>query len=300
MAKKKKEPEMEPFNKLIEWPPEKIREYLTENREHITSSYSSEELTAFWARVFDSLYTDDVKPNANRRQVWTVNHGNIMLAITKSLEENGAMPSVVQIAEELKLSRVTVTRHLKYFERDEYLSVHRQKWKIATERVLLKLSQYVFSRYTNATESTRAAAVYLKFADKFLHPVDSKPDTGATNNFIQINNVYINQTTIQSLPEEKRRLIESIILNSEINGQLERGDGGGHPEDEQRMERHHGGGEPAAGGWMEHGGGPMGDGGTMATGDGWMAANIGGMESAHGMEHGNGTVGAGYSRLIPV
>lgn len=250
MGRKKKEPEVAPFNEVIEWPRKKIAEYIKdlETRRRMAATYSDSEMTGIWARVLDLLYTDDEKPDVNRRQVWTANHGNIMRAIIKSLDENGFMPSVVQIAEETNLSRVTVTRHLKYFERDDYLSLHRQKWKMATERVLLKLSQYVFSRYTNAAESTRAAAVYLKFADKFLHPVEPKPDTGATNNFIQIENVYINQTTIQSLPEEKRRLIESIILNSQINGQLERGDGGGHPEDEQRMERHHGGGEPAAGG----------------------------------------------------
>lgn len=222
MPRKKKEPDLEPFKTVIEWKTEKLKEYLRANWQRARSFYSADEKTAILARAEDDLYTDaDKKPTTDRRQLWTANHGNIMNFIARCLDERGYMPTIMQIAEETKLSRVTVTKHLKYFERDEYLSVHRQKWKLATERVLLKLSQYVFSKYTNYSEATRAAAVYLKFADKFLHPVTPKAEEATTNNFIQINNVYINQNTIQALPEEKRRLIETIILDQATGGVLE-------------------------------------------------------------------------------
>lgn len=224
MPSKKKAPDLEPFKTVINWQPEKIKEYIIGNKQRVTSLnsfYSDSELTALFARIDDSLYTDDKKPDANRRQIWTANHGNIMNFISRCLDEQGYMPTIMQIAEETKLSRVTVTKHLKYFERDEYLSVHRQKWKLATERVLLKLSQYVFSSHVSYSESTRAAAVYLKFAGKFLHPVAPNAEEPGAKNFIQINNVYINQTTIQALPEEKRRLIETIIWDQATGGVLE-------------------------------------------------------------------------------
>ena len=222
MPSKKKEPDLEPFETVIEWEPEKIKEYLKGNWQRFTSFYSADEKTALLARAEDDLYTDaDKKPNTTRRQLWTANHGNIMNFIARCLDDRGYMPTVMQIAEETKLSRLTVTKHLKHFEREEYLSEHRQKWKLATERVLLKLSQYVFSSHVSYSDSTRAAAVYLKFADKFLHPVTPKAEEPGAKNFIQINNVYINQTTIQALPEEKRRLIETIILDQATGGVLE-------------------------------------------------------------------------------
>ena len=103
------------------------------------------------------------------------------------------MPTVSEISKETKLSRVTVTKHLKHFEKSDYLDFHRQKWKLVTERVLMKMSQYVFSNYVGYKETIRAAKVYLEFADKVFHPcramhgwITERQTTNGTNQLFEL------------------------------------------------------------------------------------------------------------------
>lgn len=222
-GKKRQKADILPFDEVMEMEYLERVKYLRKHQNEMAAAYSTEEMNAFLASLFEFIYGDepsalDVKDmESTRRSMWMGNHAAITRAIHEMITEGGRMPTVTEISQKTKLSRVTVTKHLKHFEKDEYLHFHRQKWKLATERVLLKLSQYVFSQYVDYPESIRAASVYLKFADKFLHPVASAPaeaSTATTNNFIQVNHIYINQETIKALPEDRRQLIENIILEA--------------------------------------------------------------------------------------
>lgn len=219
MRKVSKETKIKSLKEVLKMAPKEALSYLDEHSSQVEKQYSTLETNAAYVHALSFIY-DNVPEQkkvveSRRRQAWLANHQIIIHKICKGIKENGFMPSVVEISSETKLSRVTVTKHLKHFETDEYLKFHLQKWKLVTEKVLLKMSQYIFSDYVNAKDSLKAAAIYLKFADKVLQPVKASPPT---NNYIQINNIYINQETIKALPEDKRHTIETLILEAnEVN-----------------------------------------------------------------------------------
>lgn len=216
MARKKKnQPDVEPFSTVIEWKPLEILQYMRNHHDAITEAYTVDEINAVYSRCFDDMYTDDeVKPNSNRRDIWLGNHVNITMAIHRALKDKFRMPTVTELSKETKLSRVTVTRHLKHFELDEYLAFHRNKWKFAAERVLTTLYNEIYEDWRKPSDRQRAMALFLKNVERFTNPV--KPAENATHSFIQVNNVYITPKTIMELPEEKRRMIETIILESNL------------------------------------------------------------------------------------
>lgn len=210
MGKQKKKIKLKASTEVLKMPPDEARKYILDNATLIHEEYSQEELVSVFSYGHSNLYKVG-EATANRRQAWTVNHVYIIGAICDMLKDQGRIPSITEISAKTKLSRVTVTRHLKHFEKEEYLQLHLQKWKLVTEKILVKMSKYVLSEYVGYKDSIRAASVYLKFADKFLNPVkESQP----INNFIQINKIYITQETIKALPEYKREKLEALILES--------------------------------------------------------------------------------------
>lgn len=202
--------------------PADILKHLLENYQELGAAYSEEETTALFCRALDSQYDGDEKledldenSQSNRRQTWVANHALIMECVHVGIKTSGRIPAVVDISAKTKLSRVTVTKHLKYFERAEYLDFHRQKWKLATENLM---KQVYASAFIIPDDSARlkAAALYLKYADKlgYTAPVEQRSASG--NNFIQINNIFVNQEAIKALPEDKREAIEALILEANV------------------------------------------------------------------------------------
>ena len=213
---------IKPFQEVMAMKAIDILKYFREHHEAMYEEYSVEEMNAIQCRMIDFMY-DEKQPlkqipeanKANRRSVWIANHTSIIHAIHTYIKSHGAIPPVPQISKETKLSRVTVTKHLKYFEKDEFLNFHRQKWKLATENLMKQLYASAFKEY-DASVRLKAANLYLKYADKILYPASNRNENegSQTNNFIQINNTYVTQETIKALPEDKRQTIETLIMEA--------------------------------------------------------------------------------------
>jgi len=141
-----------------------------------------------------------------RRQDWNIHHQAIINCIRIHLinDNYGQLPSITAIAQKTKLSRQTVSEHLKegicnkfYQERFKYL-------ECLTGDVLEKL--YKMSIQGNVS----AARVFL---DNTLRTAQT-PATNIKqlNNYIQINNTRIDEVTVNELPEAARIEIENIIM----------------------------------------------------------------------------------------
>jgi hypothetical protein len=86
------------------------------------------------------------------------------------------------------------------------------KIQILRERVLAN----VYRVADGITTFDCSASNMLRAAQIFLKHTDSQKSNNTTNNFIQINNIYINQNTIETLPDQTRTKIERLLTENSI------------------------------------------------------------------------------------
>jgi len=60
----------------------------------------------------------------------------------------------------------------------------------------------------------------MKFYITVMERRQQNKESLTTNNFVQINNIYVSEDTIKSLPEAKRDAIEDIILSENLKLKL--------------------------------------------------------------------------------
>jgi len=141
-----------------------------------------------------------------RRQDWNIHHQRIIGCIRNYLIEDnyGQLPSCVTIAQKTKLSRQTVSDHLKEGISNKFYQEGFKHLEYLTGDVLGKL-------YKMAIQGNVSAARI--FLDSTLKAAQA-PATNIKqlNNYIQINNTRIDEVTVNELPEAARIEIENIIM----------------------------------------------------------------------------------------
>lgn len=168
----------------------------------VLSKLPLQELTDFaYGEAFNDPAFNMISREDLRRQVWEQNHAEISRCLHNFLVEHRRPPTRNELAQETKLSRQTITKHLQQFTEAESYKHERKAFKMLSNRVLQRV-------YESALEgNTRAARLYLEMCGE-LGSKNSK------NYFIQINNLKVNNELIASLPKEKRIEIENIILST--------------------------------------------------------------------------------------
>lgn len=136
-----------------------------------------------------------------RNQVWEINHQIIVGFIHNFIRENNRMPTKTEISSEVKLSRQTITKHIKEFEKSEFAEEQMRKFKLLKPQIMTSLYR-IGVDYGNV----KALKVLLDVIDR-----SGCNQTYIENNFIQINNFILDQKQIENLSEEERRGILSII-----------------------------------------------------------------------------------------
>jgi len=141
-----------------------------------------------------------------RRQDWNNHHISIISAIRNHLinEDYGQLPNLTTIAEKTKLSRQTVSEHLKEGISNKFYQERFKHLEYLTGDVLGKL-------YKLAIQGNVSAA--RVFLDSTLKAAQA-PATNIKqqNNYIQINNTRIDEVTVNELPEAARIEIENIVM----------------------------------------------------------------------------------------
>lgn len=125
----------------------------------------------------------------------------IQNAIHNLLLRKGRLPSVLEIEYETGISRTTIYKHLK--------NAH----KGIEEEFLLKINklrkQAIVSLYITGVENRNVKAI-----TEFMRLTDIQQQSQNDNSLIQINNIYIDQTTIQNLPDYTKDQLEILLLES--------------------------------------------------------------------------------------
>ena len=153
--------------------------------------------------ILNSHLFSEITKEDMRVQTWEINHTAIINGINAYIEENGRMPSAIELADSTGLSRQAVYRHLKGFQLSERHSLRVQQFRLMAENVMTQM-------YSLAMEGdTRAAKVFLGTLGGLSKPEGAIPQT---NNYIQVNNnLKVDQVTFMNLPEPIQQQIIKLI-----------------------------------------------------------------------------------------
>jgi hypothetical protein len=142
-------------------------------------------------------FTDKTK-SKDRNNTWQENHRLIIEYVERVLEGLGRLPTVKEISKELKISRVTVTNHLREFKANPAHQLERGMLDLMAEKVLLKAMQKAADFGTTIRDLRDALACY-----RIMNPVN--------NSDITINNVKIDIAVFNSLSSDKKAKIIEIL-----------------------------------------------------------------------------------------
>ncbi|GAA4327963.1 hypothetical protein [Flaviaesturariibacter amylovorans] len=154
---------------------------------------------------WDLLITQETK-----NQTWEENHRIITNAMYQHLEDYARFPSHSKLAKDTGLSRKTIAKHLKEYDKHPMYETELQKFRYYSTRVLGKVAQ-------QATQGDmKAARLYLET----VAVLSGAPRPGTVNNFTQNNFLQFNngqaitQQALNSLPLEVQAQVQQLILNA--------------------------------------------------------------------------------------
>lgn len=147
-----------------------------------------------------SLYKKKSKQE-RRRIDYQRNELSISCALNNLTMQLNRFPTILELEHECSLSRATIYHHLRNIKSKQFDVEFDQKIQKLRRNVIEKLYLIGVSE-----SNVRALEAFMKFTD-IEAPKEKKQ-------FIQIKNVYIDQRTIHELPNEKKDLLENIILES--------------------------------------------------------------------------------------
>lgn len=149
-----------------------------------------------------------------RRQDWEINHFRIKVFIRNHLLEKRGMPSVTTISSDLNISRVTVYEHLNEGISGEFYA---EKMK-EMEYMTLDILQLLYLKLIEG--NVMAGKIWLDYMSRMQQ---STSNIREQNNYLQVNNMIVDHSTMAQLPEDDRRRIGDIHqeLQRIINKQQE-------------------------------------------------------------------------------
>jgi len=136
-----------------------------------------------------------------RRQDWEINHIRIKAFVRNYLIAKRCMPTVTTIASELNISRVTVYEHLNEGIRGEFYA---EKLK-EMEYMTLDILQLLYLKMIEG--NVMAGKIWLDYMAKMQHGAGN---VRQQNNYLQVNNLILDHSTMAQLPEDDRRRIGDI------------------------------------------------------------------------------------------
>ncbi len=180
-----------------------LSEYLqTKYNEYTIENFDGTKADKYFSLVCEiGILTNNLQ-NVKRWKnlVFESNRMRISAFITNYILKNRTFPTIMEIAHESKVSRPTVYKHLKNGIGAEGYDFITKKLQYLTATALEKL-------YLIGVEDNNASALKI-----FIELVNKESYTSSTiNNFIQINNLRLENEDFQKLPKETLDKIEELI-----------------------------------------------------------------------------------------
>lgn len=174
-------------------------------------SFNSEEVDRLWDKLLDKVAKlkspkSEQLGRTLKNQRWTTNHLKIKKAIDDCIRKEYLMPSAYQIAQNTGLSRQTISKHLKEFDLHDLYQDELKSYELASNMLLDRI----------LAMSVKGDLKAMKFFVNTIERRKQIEQSRATNNFIQLNTVYITEASIQALPEAQKNAIEEIILSENL------------------------------------------------------------------------------------
>lgn len=183
-------------DEFLEGMPEEDRDFLFAYLNKEINVLKGEELDKLWMNV------EPIAAQSSKNQMWERNHMKITFATGKLMTECGRMPTPGEIADETKLSRVTVSKHLKGYKSSPIYQQQIDQFIFMRDKVLAKV-------YKFAVEGN------MKAAKLFLEYTGGNGSQGNTyntqNNYIQVNDYRITQEAVKQLTPDQIKQIEGIL-----------------------------------------------------------------------------------------
>lgn len=160
-------------------------------------------------KQFEPIFDTETK-----NQLWEYNHAQITSAIATLMQEQGRMPSKIDLANKTGLSRPTIDKHLKEYTANPLYIQEIEQFKFMTSKVLAKVFKFAVNG------DIRACKLYLEFmGNSNLQPINNTLIQNQ-NNYIQINGRVLSQETIKHLNTEQLNVIESILKKALPQSQI--------------------------------------------------------------------------------
>ena len=186
--------------------PDKLEELATylqvKYNEYTFDNFDDEKSDKYFSLVCElgSLSNNSSFLDYWKNLVFERNRMNISACITNHILVNRTFPTVSWIAQESKVSRPTVYKHLKKGIGADGYNFITKKLQYLTASALEKL-YLIGVQDNNAT----ALKIFIELANKESYKANT------INNFIQINNLKLDVEDFQKLPKETLDKIEELI-----------------------------------------------------------------------------------------
>ena len=146
-----------------------------------------------------------ITPHDVHVQLYENNHLLITHALSKLTQANGRIPSQTDIANETKLSRNTVRKHLKEFSTNDLYLADTQKMQLLVPKLLARLYEM------GIQGDVSACKLFLNMVVGGVGNL-ANSHTFNTQNNITINNTVLSQEKLNQLDAKQLNQIESIII----------------------------------------------------------------------------------------
>lgn len=134
---------------------------------------------------------------------WEINHELILSAISDYVKDYQTLPSVTRLSHRLDLSRNTITKHLKKYHK-EHEEDDFQRLKMLRDKGLLMMYSYGIR-----DSNMQALNIFFNTVSKMEKVRGESIKT--QNNYIQFNDIKIEESMLKNLSQEKLDQIMDII-----------------------------------------------------------------------------------------
>jgi hypothetical protein len=141
-----------------------------------------------------------------KSDIWDYNHSVISSAIAGLMRRGGTMPGIKDVAEKTGLSRQTVAKHLKEYQRNPEFTAGMEQFKFMAPNVLTSVLKNALNG------DTRAARLYLEMVGA-VNKQSTSTVINEQNNYIQVNSTILSQENLNRLTADQLNQIESIVTN---------------------------------------------------------------------------------------
>ena len=153
----------------------------------------------------DEILTEETKNN-----IWENNHLSITQYLNQYLCDYGQMPNKTIIARGTGLSRATIHKHFKEYQNSEIYKEQNGQFKIMRDKVIAMVFQIA------KQGDIKACRLFLEVTAEGMGGVSGQrfvSTTNTQNNYIQINNLKIDQEQIKNLSPQQIAIVEKVFKN---------------------------------------------------------------------------------------